>query len=255
MESFFFGNSERQLYGVFHAASPEKYRGRAVLLLFPLGQEYMRIHRAFRRLADLLAEQGFDVMRFDYACTGDSSGSFRDITYDALNDSAEIAYDELKAMSPDAQVDVVALRLGTVVARQLAQNRKVRRLVLWEPYYSDGEFLQQWEVTMVENGMTRANFIDDNFLHFNGFAYGSTIRMSMLLGNWSEFSAAAVSDLLVLSTRDSSDFNEFKFAFGGATNLEIRSVDGPDDWAVVDSVGGLFLPEPSIVAIREWLAA
>ena len=107
MESFFFGNTDRMLYGVFHAASQEHYRNRSVLLLYPVGHEYMHIHRAYRRLADSLSDLGFDVLRFDYACTGDSFGEFEEASIDQWIDSAVIAYDELQTAVAVVEIQVM----------------------------------------------------------------------------------------------------------------------------------------------------
>jgi len=255
MESFFFGKIDRKLYGVFHSASPANYRNRSILLLYPVGQEYMRIHRAFRRLADSLSDMGFDVLRFDYACTGDSFGDFEQASLGQWIDSAVDAYDELHMMAPEAKIDIIAIRLGTIIARQLAQDRKIQRLVLWEPSYSDAFYWQQLVDDIQNRGTTRSNFVDENFLHHNGFGYGSSIRNSLQTGNWDNFPARAICEALIVSTREAIAFEGFKQIFGNEGKVEVRRIAGPDDWTLVDSVGGLFLPEPSMMSIRQWLSA
>jgi acyl carrier protein len=255
LESFFFGNSDRRLYGVFHAAAPERNRNRAVLLLYPAGQEYMRIHRAYRRLADSFSDMGFDVLRFDYACTGDSYGDFEQASLDQWIDSAVLAYDELHARSPNAMIDVVALRLGTVIARNLAQTRKIRRLVLWEPSFSDKYYWQQLEDDIQKKGATRANFVDENFLHSNGFAYNTLIKNSLQKGSWDNFPASAVDEMLVVSTRETAIFEGFKLSCAKTDKIDVEIVAGPDDWIEVDPFGGIILPEPSMITIRKWMSA
>ena len=255
MESFFFGNIDRMLYGVFHAASPEHYRNRSVLLLYPVGQEYMRIHRAYRRLAYSLSDMGFDVLCFDYACTGDSYGDFEQASLNQWVDSAVIAYDELHAMSPEAKIDVIALRLGTVMARKLAQYRKIQRLVLWEPSYSDNFYWQQLEYAILEKNATRKNFVDGDVLYNNGFAYGSSIKNSLQTGSWDNFPVSAVDEVLVVSARDAATFEGFKQICGNMGKVNVRIVAGPDDWMAADPFGGILLPEPSMTTIRKWFSA
>ena len=254
MESFFFGNTDRMLYGVFHAASQERYRNRSVLLLFPVGHEYMQIHRAYRRLADSLSDLGFDVLRFDYACTGDSFGDFEEASIDQWIDCAVIAYDELQTMSPGAKIDVVALRLGTVIARQLTQHRRIQRLVLWEPSYSDKYYWQQLEDAILEKGATRRNFVDGDVLYNNGFAYGPSIKDYLQTGSWDDFPVSAVNEVLVVSTREAAIFDGFKLICGNMGKVDIRIVPGPDDWMATDPGGGIILPEPSMITIRKWLS-
>ena len=243
------------LYGVFHAASPEFYRKRAILLLYPVGQEYMRIHRAYRRLADSLSDSGFDVLRFDYACTGDSYGDFEQASLDQWTNSAVLAYDELHEMLPESKIDVIALRLGTIVARNLAGIRKIQRLVLWEPSYSDVYYWQQLEDAIKLNGTTRANFKDEEFLHINGFAFNNSIRESLQSGSWDDLSVDVIDKILIVSTQQGTMFKEFEKCFNETGNLDIDIVAGPDDWIEVDPFGGIILPEPSMIAISNWLSS
>jgi pimeloyl-ACP methyl ester carboxylesterase len=215
----------------------------------------MRIHRAYRRLAGSLSDIGFDVLRFDYACTGDSYGDFEQASLDQWVDSAVIAYDELHAMSPEAKIDVVALRLGTVVARQLAQERKIKRLVLWEPSYSDKYYWQQLEDAIRVKGTTRANFVDEDFLHLNGFAYNTSIKNFLQTGGWDNFAVSSVDEMLVVSTQEESIFEEFKLSCDKEGKIDVEIVAGPDDWMEVDPFGGIILPEPSMITIRKWFSA
>ena len=253
MESFFFGDSGRQLYGVFHSASSASYRDRAVLLLYPVGQEYMRIHRAWRRLADDLASEGFDVLRFDYACTGDSHGEFQTASIEQWVQSTESAYDELLAMSNAGRVDVIGLRLGTVIARFLTQRRRVRRLVLWEPQFDDISFWDQLRTDIERRRPSRANFLSDTALHHNGYIYSNTLRDSLRDGSWQDFASANVDRALIVSTHSAESHERLIEQFDDPAKIDEQRVDGPDDWTVVDSVGGLFLPEPSTSAILGWL--
>ena len=252
MESFFFGDTDQQLYGVFHAANIEAYQGRSVLLLYPVGQEYMRIHRAYRRLADRLADAGFDVLRFDYACTGDSQGNFEDASVDGWVTSALNAYDELHAMVPDSKIDLVSLRIGTIIARQLSAQRKVNKLVLWEPQISDSEFLAQLRSDIDLKGETRSNFIDaQSVLHSNGFSYSVKLQDELDFSNWNEHDRVRASRILALGTESNVGLKRFGKLL--LENMSVVAVPGPDDWTVVDSMGGVFLPEPSLRAITEWL--
>ncbi len=256
MEPFFFGESEKRLYGVFHEADPARQRGRAVLMLYPVGQEYMRIHRAYRRLADSLAQSGFDVLRFDYACTGDSWGQFESASIADFVTSAVTAYDELKALSPASGIDVVSLRLGTAVARQLVSKRTLRSLVLWEPKENDVDFLTELHNDILRKGTNRANFLDaDGTLHYNGYHYNTDLQAELQHSGWTSFQCSQASAVYLISTAPVSSFSGFRENLNDDEGLLIEQIDGPDDWTFVDSVGGLFLPEPSLAAITRWICA
>ena len=68
--------SGRQLAALYHPPTSAD-RGRAVLILNPLGQEAVRAHRLLRVLADRLARLGVHVLRFDFHGCGDSAGLHR----------------------------------------------------------------------------------------------------------------------------------------------------------------------------------
>jgi len=74
METFYFGESPKQLYGAYHPPRDFNDRKVAVVLCYPIINEYLRAHRAFVRLATQLATEGFHVLRFDYFGCGDSYG-------------------------------------------------------------------------------------------------------------------------------------------------------------------------------------
>jgi len=139
-----FGSSHRLLYGVFSpAATPRRRQG--VLVLNPWGWEALRAHRTLATLAARLAGGGTDVLRFDYSCTGDSLGETPDASWADWIDDAELALDELMAMSRVQRVSLVGLRLGGLVASALAARRPadVDRAVLWAPP-ADGTEAVAW---------------------------------------------------------------------------------------------------------------
>ncbi|HSI04572.1 MAG: alpha/beta fold hydrolase [Myxococcota bacterium] len=109
----------------------------------PAPQEYMRTHWAMRRLASLLSQRGFHVLRFDYSCTGDSAGESRDAALADWRRDIGLATAELKDMSGVNHVSVVGLRLGaTLAAQATAEGVVVRDLVLWEPVVKGDEYVE-----------------------------------------------------------------------------------------------------------------
>jgi alpha-beta hydrolase superfamily lysophospholipase len=135
MQPFYFGSSEKPLFGAYHPPEPgTPSRPAAVLLCYPLGHEYLRAHRAFRNLAVGLAGLGFHVLRFDYFGSGDSGGSGEETTVDQCLADIEAAIEELKDMSGRTRVSLMGLRMGATLAVRAAASRDdVDRIVLWDP--------------------------------------------------------------------------------------------------------------------------
>jgi len=144
MNPFFFGPSDRPLYGVFSRGRAVGGPPRAALLCYPLLGEYMRAHRAFRQLNNLLNRSGFSVLRFDYSCTGDSAGRGEAASLEQWIDDFGWAADELLDTAGTDSLSVVGLRAGALVAsRGAAQRNDVDRLVLWDPCVSGENFVTE----------------------------------------------------------------------------------------------------------------
>jgi pimeloyl-ACP methyl ester carboxylesterase len=131
------------LFGVYHPPNGRRPRDIGVVLCYPLGQEYIRSHRAFLRLAAMLSSRGFHVLRFDYSGSGDSEGDSREQTIDDLIDDISAATDELKGGSGAGRICLVGLRLGGALS-VLAGIRRggVDAVVLWDPVVDGAAHLE-----------------------------------------------------------------------------------------------------------------
>jgi pimeloyl-ACP methyl ester carboxylesterase len=142
-EPYYFGPSDG-LFGVYHQPAGPVRRTGAVVLCYPSGHEYQRVHRAFRNLAVALSRSGFPVLRFDYFGTGDSAGGERDATLTRWVGDVGSAVDEVTRRSGARKVSLVGLRLGaTLAALQSAHRSDLDVLVLWEPVLRGAAYLQQ----------------------------------------------------------------------------------------------------------------
>jgi alpha-beta hydrolase superfamily lysophospholipase len=129
----YFGHPSRPLFGWYHP--PAVAGGRAVVLCNPLGIDGTRAHWSYRHLAERLAAAGFDVLRFDWHATGDSSGSGAEPDQVAswLDDLGQ-AIEELKRRAGAARVHLVGLRAGATLAAHVAATRDdIASTVLWMP--------------------------------------------------------------------------------------------------------------------------
>lgn len=135
MTPFRFGPAARQLYGVFHAATPPRPGGDAVLICNPLGQEAVRFHRMQRVLADRLSGRGIAVLRFDYHGCGESAGEDEDADLAGWCDDLLLAHQELLRRSRAARISWLGVRLGASAAALASARADTapHRLILWDP--------------------------------------------------------------------------------------------------------------------------
>ncbi|HEY1956363.1 MAG TPA: alpha/beta fold hydrolase, partial [Polyangiaceae bacterium] len=142
-EPFWFGPPGRRAFGWYHAPQGVA-RVTGIALCPSLGHEMLCAHRAYRHLAERLAERGFGVVRFDYHGTGDSPGGD--------DDEARVAswlgtIDDALAVLHDAGFAKVALfgtRIGATLATAAAARRgDVDALALVAPSLSGTAFLRE----------------------------------------------------------------------------------------------------------------
>lgn len=146
MTPLFFGLGNRRLFGLYTPARPAANgAARAALLCAPLGQEYLCAHRSMRQLGLQLSSCGYDVLRFDYFGTGDSSGDFLQADLSGWEEDIATAIDELKDTSGARRVVLVGMRLGAALAARVAvkRPRDLQALVLWDPVVAGTEYLHE----------------------------------------------------------------------------------------------------------------
>lgn len=134
MEPFYFGKTGKMHFGVYHPPGRDSERNVGVVLCYPVGQEYIRSHRAFLRLGILLASAGFNVLRFDYYGCGDSEGDFDKADFRQWMEGIDTAIDELQSGCDAKKMYLVGLRMGATMSAIAGSRRDdIDGVVLWEP--------------------------------------------------------------------------------------------------------------------------
>jgi alpha-beta hydrolase superfamily lysophospholipase len=149
---FWFGNTDRPLFGWLHLPGDGQVRG-AVALCQPLGLEALCVYFSFRLLADRLAELGIAVLRFDYDGTGDSVGEETDPhRVPAWLSSVTMATDYLAGLGA-GPIGLIGIRMGGLLAAHEATGRDdLDLLVLWDPCLSGRAFVREQQFLRTLSG-------------------------------------------------------------------------------------------------------
>ena len=132
-----FENEGQQLIGVLHVPNgASKVPG--VVMCHGFTGNRSESHFLFTKAARAFAEAGIAVLRFDFRGSGDSDGSFEDMTVSSEISDAVRAI-EVLAQRPEVdanRIGIVGLSLGGCVAAcATARSERVRATVLWAPVH------------------------------------------------------------------------------------------------------------------------
>ena len=220
----------------------------AVLLSYPFGQEYMRAHKAFRQLANLLSRKGYTVMRFDYPGTGDSYGDGKDIGYKECQEQAQTALDFLKNETKYEDIHLIGLRLGALVAAELAEkNACIKKLVLWDPYISGDSFLQD-----CMSQISEASSQSKETWNIHGYPLPKVVRQPLVSSSIKNMTIAETLHIYLVLSHENSDSKTIQKFHGKQVSQSV--ISPANDWNYVDMVGSILMPTTLIQNIVSTLA-
>ena len=255
MEAFYFGPSSTYLFGAYH---PPKLSNRreGIVLCSPFGQENMRAHRSLRRLAINLSNLGYSVLRFDYRGTGDSAGTLAEVTAEDWQQDIRIAVQELIDIAAVPKVSLLGLRIGALLAAQIAANHQnISRLVMWDPVVSGQAYIDELN-REISAAQSRANFIaTDGTLHFNGFSMPRAFQQSLAALDVRTLQGLHNTAVAQIVSHENESFTELYASLSSLPRFVYELAPAPHDWNYVDHVGGILWPQPIVQALENYFSA
>lgn len=247
MNFFFFGSGDRQLFGAYHPSRPGTPERGAALLCPPWGPEYIASHRILRRLALMLSENGYNVLRFDYFGTGDSSGARDEGDLDSWYEDAGLAVDELRDMSGATSVTVFGVRLGAHVGWRLAVDRDdINAIVMWDPVIDGEQYLKALVSAQLEidrwwlsphNGRRSIDLGKHETIDLLGFPLTDGMRRSIEAIKLADYQRATNARAFVFYSRVDPDEASLRGSFASAgTAVMSETMVGQTPWRDDESV-------------------
>ncbi|MBG9390071.1 alpha/beta hydrolase [Caenimonas aquaedulcis] len=239
-------------FGWFHrAAAPA--RNMAVVLCRPIGYEAMCSYQAYTRWAEILAESGFDVLRFDYHGTGDSAGSDADPDrVAAWMDSIARAVDEARRLAGVERVALVGVRMGATLAACVAERLgTIDSLVMWAPFPSGRAFTRELRAAGGNRGVATGG-PDDGSIEALGYLYTAQTIEDMQALDCHHLERAPAARVLVIGRDDMPGRSPLPAAYRALGAMASHEVLPGYAKMMVEPHASVLEPA-SLKAVADWL--
>lgn len=246
-----FGPAEAPLLGFLHMPEGAQARG-GVVLCPPLGKEQVVSYRGMVLAAQQLCAAGLVVLRFDYAGTGDSTGTA--LAPDAVDRwvSSIATAVELMRSTGVRHVSLVGLRMGALLAAaSIARCGPLTSMVLWDPVINGRSYLrQQTTLYRVSIGVDRET---DGVVSIPSAVLAAEAAAALAALRLASFGADTARQRLLLAMRPSQQNDTVLQALIDASGAERMTLDRQEEF-LEPATSQVRIPSRSITEISAWLA-
>jgi pimeloyl-ACP methyl ester carboxylesterase len=231
----FFGTATQPLYGCLHFPVTDTYRQTGVVLCQPIGDEYVRAHRACCQLAQRLAKRGFSVLRFDYMGCGDSAGDEGRAGMKQWAADVVTAGREVMRLSQVFRLCLIGMRLGAALALRASAEFSEATIVLCDSVVDGGQYLHG----LADRHARKLSGLDcvapsiavEEPAEYLGFAYSPRLRQEIAQIGHNESSLPNVRRAMLFDTGDRPTNRGLveRLAAGGA-NVTVHSINDHQVW-------------------------
>ena len=259
MNPIYFGTSEKPLFGTYYFPQSSSPRSTGIVLCYPMGQEYMWMHRAYRQLAMLFIRAGFHVLRFDYYGCGDSGGNSDQGDIDQWLQGISTAIEEMKDSSGVTKVTLVGFRLGATLSVMASEGRNdVDSLALWDPVGNGNDYLEElvkMHGEWIENNLPDPNqpYQNNGNLEIMGFSVTSRLQSDLEkidLLNINEQIANHICLVESGKTKTSGQLSNHLKSL--ARTFDYRHIPGSKNWVESAGLNPLAVPSEILQSIVSW---
>ncbi len=141
----FFNTSKRKINCIYNQPIDSNINNQCLLMLMPIGQEYIRCYRMFYILSRQLANIGYHVIRFNYSGQNDSQTvDFHEISTidDWLEDILDVVHELRVAFNID-EISVIGMRLGASFALILDSKITYKKMILCSPILNGNKYIDE----------------------------------------------------------------------------------------------------------------
>lgn len=261
LEPFYFGTPGQPLFGCYHAPTAGPTRECGVVLCYPMGEEYIRFHRAFRQLAERLSRVGFPALRFDFYGCGDSAGDDEAGRLAQWLTDVSTAIHEIRRRSHVEKVCLIGLRLGGALSALVGVNRQdVDEMVLWDPVVRGQQYLE--ELRRLHRDMLgrahvkpRPHRASEKQAELLGFPVTDSMLTEIESLDLLAISQKPASNILLIESHDRVDQGRFlKHLKSLGVQVTYQPMPLPQLWTWSEDVSKILVPHQILQSVVAWIS-
>jgi pimeloyl-ACP methyl ester carboxylesterase len=252
----YFRSGSETLFGWLHQPPAALRTDAGLVICKPFGYEAICAHGSLRAFADACAAIGVTVLRFDYAGTGDSSGA--EGSADQIAQWCEdirAAIEALRRMSAVKRVALLGMRLGALLASQVASRSGAAALIAVAPVTNGRRYVRElraYQATAQATPAQSAVEPQGGVLEVTGFSLSAASVASLMRTDLLAATMPAAPRALILDRSDLPGAKPWADALHGlGADVRYRSLPGYPD--MVATPHAAQTPQAMISATVEWL--
>jgi amino acid adenylation domain-containing protein len=140
IKATFIDSDKERLFSICYPPRKSS-RNHTVVICPAIGHEYSRSHRNLQQLALMLANEGYDAVRFDYAYTGDSTGDCELANIPQWKKDIETICKVFSQSPPKHRLSLLGIRWGATLLANVT-GIAGEQLILWDPVFSGHEYVK-----------------------------------------------------------------------------------------------------------------
>jgi pimeloyl-ACP methyl ester carboxylesterase len=266
--AFYFGSSEKNLFGWLHRSRSESAADVGLVICQPFGYEAMCSHRSVRTFAEAAATLGIPALRFDYLGTGDSAEIEPEADQlEVWSGNVAAAVAELRRRTGVSRVLLLGIRLGGLLATLAASRCEgVQGLILISPVVSGRRYLRDLRTTRLaaslgsnRGGLSDVGPADEKktlpagSVEVSGFSLSAATLAALARVDLMQMQALPVSEMLVIDGTSMPVTAQWSKLFSDrGERVEYVALPGLIEMIMTDPQFAV-TSQPMVATIGKWL--
>lgn len=236
----------------WHHLPENNVKNAAIIIISPIGPEYMSCHRSIKLLAEKIALSGIHCIRYDAIGMGNSSGNLEDPgIWDKWIDSPQKIRTYLKNQFNISEIIFIGLRSGCLILSEAIRTAQIKTAVFWHPQIKGAAYIRSTQLLdSVLYKKTHAS--ETTTMEGGGYPISAELQNNIRDTTLSSEHYRYIENALIIETKGAtkkSKLNEILMSAGIKT--ELTHLDGLDN--MIKQVTLSEIPHSNIEFIQNWI--